>query len=162
VKEGEENPEFDDGNASDRLYLPKDDDSTISGDHEFPEYDQEENPQGYHEDPGLGNDEDPGVDGEADINDNGDAIEPNDVEEDPLLEDLNLVEDDAEEDEEIESSDIGDVDEESSILEDANDGSSDADEEVPKRKNTGLNGDYWNRKGEANYCLSIIEKVMET
>jgi hypothetical protein len=95
VKEGEENPEFDDDNASDRLYLPKDDDSTISGDHELPEYDQEENPEGYHEDPGLGNDGDPGVDGEADINDNGDAIEPDDVEEDPLLEDLNLVEDDA-------------------------------------------------------------------
>jgi hypothetical protein len=61
--EGEEEPEFDDGNASDRSYLPKDDDSTLSGDHDLPDFHQDNKPQGYHEDEGVDgvNDEDQGV-----------------------------------------------------------------------------------------------------
>jgi hypothetical protein len=137
--EGEEEPEFDDDNASDRSYLPKDDDSTLSGDHDLPDFHQDNEPQGYHEDEGVDavNDEDQGVDAEE---------EPQQMEEDPLLEELNVVEDDDDADEDTDrNGGISDVDEESSA----------AEEEAPKKKG-GLDGEYWNREGEANYCLSII------
>jgi hypothetical protein len=72
-----------------------------------------------------------------------------------MLEELNVVEEDDDTNKEIDErsesddgNDISDVDEESSTPE---------EEEKPQRKKGGLDGDYWNRKGEANYCLSIIK-----
>jgi hypothetical protein len=82
---GEEEPEFDDDDASYRSYLPKDDNSALSGDHSLPEYHQDNQPEGYHEDQGVGggNDDDPGVD---------DDSQPQDEDEDLMLEELNVVE----------------------------------------------------------------------
>jgi hypothetical protein len=57
-----------------------------------------------------------------------------------------VVEDDDEANKDTDrNGEISDVDEESSV----------AEEEVPKKK-SGLDGEYWNRDGQANYCLSII------
>jgi hypothetical protein len=95
---------------------------------------------------GGGDDDDPGVD---------DDSQPQHEDEDPMLEELNVVKEDNDMNKEIDEgskSDVGngisDVDEDSSTPE---------EEEQPQRKNGGLYGDYWNRKGEANYCLSIIK-----
>jgi hypothetical protein len=147
-KEGEEEPTFDDDDASDRSYLPKDNDSALSGNHSLPEYHQDDQPEGYYEDHGVGggDDEDPGV-----YDDN----QPQDKDEDLMLEELNVVEEDDDTNNEInkdtecnEDNDISNVDKESSVLE---------EEEQPQKKRAGLDGNYWNRKGEANYCLSIIK-----
>ena len=93
------------------------------------------------------NDEDPGV---------NKGNRPQDVENDLVLEELNVVEDDDDMNEEINkdndiednNNNVSDVEEEPSVL--------DEEEQFPKRR-AGLDGEYWNRKGEANCCLSIIE-----
>jgi hypothetical protein len=112
---GEEDPEFDDDNASYRSYLSKDDDSTLSGDHDLPDFHQDNEPRGYHKDEGVDgvNDEDQGVGANPGMDK---EEEPQEMEEDPLLEELNVVEDD---DDAIEDTDrngeISDVNEESSV-----------------------------------------------
>jgi hypothetical protein len=103
--DGEEDPEFDDDNASDRSYLSKNDDSTLSGDHDLPMHHVDDNPDGYHDDPGVGAEEgkDQGVGGE-DVND----VEE---EEDPLLEELHVAEDVVEEGETVEEYIVEEIEE---------------------------------------------------
>jgi hypothetical protein len=148
--EGGEDPEFDDDDASDRSYTPKDDDdSTLSGDHDLPMHHMEDNPDGYYEDPGVdGEDhEDPGVDGgEADNNAHA-------KEEDPLFEELHFVEDVVEEDEaeavaEYVVEEVEEVEEEREQVE------PEPEEESPAKKlsDNGLDGKYW-----TGYCLSVIK-----
>jgi hypothetical protein len=157
--EGEEEQEFDDDNASDRSYIPKDDDSTLSGDHDLPEYHQDNQPQGYHEDQGVDvdNNMDQGVDRNNDEDSGvGEINQPQDKENDPMLEELNVVEDandmngEINEDDDVkdDNNDISDVDKDPSIA--------DKEKRSPKRR-VGLDGTYWNKKGEANYYLSIIK-----
>jgi hypothetical protein len=114
-EEGEEaNPEFDDDDASDRSYEPKDDDSELSNDHGMPsdQYDDEEADAdgGINEDAGV--DEDiMDIEGEPPpqeeiiveqgIDDDQDAmLEELHEEDDPLLEDLHVIEDNDDNEEE--------------------------------------------------------------
>ena len=97
-KQGEEDPEHDDDDASDRSYTPDDEDSILSDDHDLPMHDADNNPDGYHEDAGVGNDneEDAGVGVEVE-----DDIDPID-DDDPMLEhlqQLHFVEDPQDDDE---------------------------------------------------------------
>jgi hypothetical protein len=49
-----EDLEIDDDDASDRSYISNDDDSTLSGDHDLPMHDMDDNPDRYYDDPGVG------------------------------------------------------------------------------------------------------------
>jgi hypothetical protein len=145
-EEGEEKyAEFDDDNASDQSYEPKDDDSELSNNHDMPpnQYEQEE--VNVEDDNG----EDAGVDEAIVDNNNDDHLPPvNEVEQDddeedamleglhdeddPMLEDLHVVEDD--------------------------DNNEEPADDVPSEKKKGLDRKYWNPNEHAGYCLSVIKR----
>ena len=136
-EEGEE-PEFDDDDASDQSYHPQEDDDSVPTD------DHNMNPNQYEE---------AGVDDIApdELIVNGD--------DDPMLEELNVVEEeDIGDDTSIVEANEGGIDE---IDEGSDPGSNPSEEEEEEEDDRprmqGLDGNYWNRRGEANYCLSIIK-----
>jgi hypothetical protein len=109
----------------------------------------EDNPDGYHEDPGVG-----GVDHEGpEMNDEG-AVDNNQVEEeDPLFEELHFVEDIIEEDEaeavtEYVVEEVEEAKEEHEQVEPE----PEVESPVQKLSNNGLDGKYW-----TGYCMSVVK-----
>jgi hypothetical protein len=109
-------------------------------------HDMEDNPDGYYDDPGVGaeNDEngpdnaDQGVGAEAAID-----VE----EEDPLLEELHVVEDLIEEEEIVEEYMVKEIEEEQEQV------APEAEvEPLAKKPDDGLDGKYW-----TGYCMSVIK-----
>ena len=155
-KQGEEDPENDDDDASDRSYTPDDEDSILSDDHDLPMHDADNNPDGYHEDAGVGNDneEDAGVGVEVE-----DDIDPID-DDDPMLEhlqQLHFVEDPQDDDEaeappEYEIEEVEETDDQQEDVETEAEANPPAVNAARELGNDGLDGKYW-----TGYCMSVIK-----
>jgi hypothetical protein len=151
---GEKEPKFnDDDNASDQSYLTKDDDSTLSGDHDLPMHHMEDNPDDYYKDPGVGaeNGDEQGVWEEVAVGNNDNDAKDDDT----LLEELHvvedLVEDLVEEDEVVEEYVIEEFEEEQEQA--ALEPEPEADPPTKESNNgldDGLDGKYW-----TGFCLSV-------